>query len=87
MATDVGRVRSVGYFTEAGQTVPTVDPGICAVCGKNIGAEPKLYRSLMLAAGGRSYFFSYHKTCRDEDALNRIEGEVVDTISAWEQPQ
>lgn len=82
-----GLAKYAGYFDAPGQEKPAFDPAVCVICEQPTGDQPRLCRSLMLVNGERSYFFSYHTACRDDAALDRIEGELVDEIAAWERPQ
>jgi hypothetical protein len=72
---------SIGWFEGPGET-PTFDPGeagVCPLCDKVIGTQPRLCRSLMVN-GRRSYFFSYHEACKDTVRLKDIEHQVVDEL-------
>ncbi len=70
---------SLGYFDAPGQTEPVHDPKLCAICGEAIGDEARLCRSLMVSFK-RSYFFTYHVRCKDDDLLTKAEHIAVDEM-------
>jgi hypothetical protein len=82
----------LGYFTDKSQDSPAYDPGLsvpCPLCEKPLNAAPRRTHSLMLLARKRSWFFRTHQTCaeRQPQALQQIEGEIVDELVAMESPQ
>lgn len=83
---DKNYLGSIGYFDSPKQTEPKFDPaenGICPLCQEHIGAEPRLCRSLMVSSK-RSYFFSYHERCRDDEELKKVEEAVVTELFDWD---
>lgn len=77
---------SIGYFDSPTQSEPAFDPaekGICPLCQEEIGDKPRLCRNLMVSTK-RSYFFSYHTACRDDDKLKEVEDAVVTELFDWD---
>jgi hypothetical protein len=77
MISEPNYLDSIGYFDKPEQVEPAFDPagnGICPLCQEKIGDRPRLARSLMVSTK-RSYFFSYHTECRDDDKLKIVEGD------------
>ena len=82
----------LGYFTEKTQTTPAHDPGLsvnCPLCERPLSTSPRRTHCLMLATRGRSYFYRTHRDCaeRAPEALQCLEGEIVDEMIAMENPQ
>lgn len=78
---------SIGYFDSPDQDEPKFDPaekGICPLCQEEIGDRERLCRSLMVSMK-RSYFFSYHKECRDDEKLKVVEEAVVGELFDWDE--
>ena len=77
---------SIGYFDSPEQTEPKFDPaekGICPLCQNEIGSERRLCRDLMVSTK-RSYFFSYHEKCRDDEKLKEVTDAVVTELFDWD---
>lgn len=77
---------SIGYFDSPTQEEPAMDPageGVCPLCQEKIGNRPRLCRNLMVSTK-RSYFFSYHEACRDDEKLKEVEEAVVTELFDWD---
>lgn len=92
MTTDTDRQPKpcYGYFSGAGETNPTYDPGLhveCPIC-HNLLSNPLITISLMNFANEedpRSYFYRTHKNCYDsltEREKSEMDSIILDTNDA-----